>query len=239
MPMGARRQITFFDEPVNGGSWSPTGARKGVAYIRDSGGNENYQLEYLDPASADPVRLTDGRGRADTGVWSPDGTKYAFQWTVRTGVELRRLHRRSARSPHTRAGLRGALRRLECGRLVPGREVAAADPFRLGQRKLSLGLRPRDAREAGDRAVEGEGRPRRQLLARRQGRVLHFGPRQRVPHAALRRPRDGQGHAAHRPPEVGRGQPGALARRALPGLRRRTRTARAGSASWTSCSTRT
>ena len=86
MPMGARRQITFFDEPVNGGSWSPTGARKGVAYIRDSGGNENYQLEYLDPAVADPVRLTDGRGRADTGVWSPDGTKYAFQWTARTGV---------------------------------------------------------------------------------------------------------------------------------------------------------
>ena len=86
MPMGARRQITFFDEPVNGGSWSPTGARKGVAYIRDSGGDENYQLEYLDPAIADPVRLTDGRGRADTGVWSPDGTKYAFQWTARTGV---------------------------------------------------------------------------------------------------------------------------------------------------------
>lgn len=85
-PMGARRQLTFFDEPVNGGSWSPTGARKGVAYIRDAGGNENYQLEYLDPASADPVRLTDGNGRADRGVWSPDGTKYAFQWTVRSGV---------------------------------------------------------------------------------------------------------------------------------------------------------
>jgi dipeptidyl aminopeptidase/acylaminoacyl peptidase len=85
-PMGARRQITFFDEPVNGGSWSPTGARKGIAYVRDAGGNENYQLEYLDPASADPVRLTDGRGRADTGAWSPDGTKYAFQWTARTGV---------------------------------------------------------------------------------------------------------------------------------------------------------
>ncbi|MGH8241884.1 MAG: S9 family peptidase [Steroidobacteraceae bacterium] len=85
-PMGARRQITFFDEPVYGGSWSPTGARKGVAFIRDVGGNENYQLEYLDPASADPVRLTDGRGRADTGPWSPDGAKYAFQWTARDGV---------------------------------------------------------------------------------------------------------------------------------------------------------
>lgn len=85
-PLGARRQITFFDEPVNGGSWSPTGARKGIAYLRDAGGGENYQLEYLDPAAADPVRLTDGRGRADTGPWSPDGTKFAFQWTARNGV---------------------------------------------------------------------------------------------------------------------------------------------------------
>ena len=85
-PMGDRRQITFFDEPIRGGQWSPTGARKGIVYIRDAGGDENYQLEYLDPASPDPVRLTDGRGRAETGVWSPDGTKYAFQWTARNGV---------------------------------------------------------------------------------------------------------------------------------------------------------
>lgn len=85
-PMGDRRQITFFDEPVTNADWSPTGARKGVAYIRDVGGNENYQLEYLDPAAAEPVRLTDGRGRAGTGVWSADGTQYAFQWTARNGV---------------------------------------------------------------------------------------------------------------------------------------------------------
>jgi dipeptidyl aminopeptidase/acylaminoacyl peptidase len=86
-PMGARRQITFFDEPINGGDWSPTGARKGVVYLRDSGGDENYQLEMLDPAAGDPVRLTDGRGRAGSGVWSADGTRYAFPWTVRTGVQ--------------------------------------------------------------------------------------------------------------------------------------------------------
>ena len=84
--MGARRQLTFFDEPVTAGSWSPTGARKGVAYLRDVGGDENYQLEYLDPASADPIRLTDGRGRAGSGVWSTDGARYAFSWTVKTGV---------------------------------------------------------------------------------------------------------------------------------------------------------
>ena len=86
-PLGARRQLTFFDEPVSSGSWSPTGARKGVAYLRDVGGNENYQLEYLDPASGVPVALTDGRGRAGLGVWSADGTQVAFPWTARTGVQ--------------------------------------------------------------------------------------------------------------------------------------------------------
>ncbi len=87
LPLGARRQITFFDEPVEYGAWSPTGARKGVVYLRDSGGDENYQLEYLDPASLAPVRLTDGRGRAGGGAWSDDGTQYAFSWTARTGVQ--------------------------------------------------------------------------------------------------------------------------------------------------------
>jgi dipeptidyl aminopeptidase/acylaminoacyl peptidase len=85
-PMGARRQLTYFDEPIQGGTWSQTGARKGIAFLRDAGGDENYQLEYLDPGSPDPVRLTNGKGRANEGLWSPDGTKYAFPWTVRTGV---------------------------------------------------------------------------------------------------------------------------------------------------------
>ncbi len=86
-PMGARRQITFFDEPIGGGAWSPTGARQGIAYVRDSGGDENYQVEYLDPSDPVPVRLTDGRGRAGDVAWSPDGTKVAFTWTVKNGTD--------------------------------------------------------------------------------------------------------------------------------------------------------
>jgi dipeptidyl aminopeptidase/acylaminoacyl peptidase len=85
-PLGARRQITFFDEPIGGGAWSPTGARKGFAYRRDTGGDENYQVEFLDPAGAGPVRLTDGRGRASDPVWSADGTRVAFAWTARDGA---------------------------------------------------------------------------------------------------------------------------------------------------------
>ncbi|MGQ0430721.1 MAG: S9 family peptidase [Gammaproteobacteria bacterium] len=85
-PMGARRQITFFDEPINGGRWSPTGARDGLAYVRDAGGNENFQVEYLLPDALTPIRITDGRGRADQPVWSRDGTRFAFSWTARNGV---------------------------------------------------------------------------------------------------------------------------------------------------------
>ncbi|MEX1994783.1 MAG: S9 family peptidase [Steroidobacteraceae bacterium] len=86
-PMGDRRQITFFDEPIGGGAWSPTGARKGIAYARDTGGNENFQIEYLDPANPVPVRLTDGRGRAGNIEWSPDGTRIAFTWTAKNGTD--------------------------------------------------------------------------------------------------------------------------------------------------------
>jgi len=86
-PMGDRRQITFFDEPIGGGQWSPTGARKGIAYTRDVGGDENYQVEYLDLSNPVPVRLTDGRGRAGDVAWSPDGTKVAFTWTAKNGTD--------------------------------------------------------------------------------------------------------------------------------------------------------
>jgi dipeptidyl aminopeptidase/acylaminoacyl peptidase len=86
-PMGDRRQITFFDEPIGGGQWSPTGARKGIAYTHDVGGDENYQVEYLDLSNPVPVRLTDGRGRAGDVAWSPDGTKVAFTWTAKNGTD--------------------------------------------------------------------------------------------------------------------------------------------------------
>lgn len=86
-PLGQRRQITFFDEPVTGGKWSPTGARSGVAIARDVGGDENFQLEYLDPARGGPARLTDGRGRVDSFAWSSAGTRLAFTWTARNGID--------------------------------------------------------------------------------------------------------------------------------------------------------
>src|ERR1700741_2015782 len=36
-PLGDRQQLTFFHEPLGGGGWEPTGARKGIAHVRDVG----------------------------------------------------------------------------------------------------------------------------------------------------------------------------------------------------------
>jgi dipeptidyl aminopeptidase/acylaminoacyl peptidase len=219
-PMGARRQITFFDEPVNGGSWSPTGARKGITYVRDAGGNENYQLEYLDPASADPVRLTDGRGRAESGAWSPDGTKYAFQWTARTGVATdvyiddpldRRTPELVFEAPEV--GWNAADWSPDGKSLLLIHYVSANESY----------LWTYDLATRGKREIEpSKAKAARGGLFSRDGKggVHHLGPGQRVPDAALRRARERQGDAAHRPFEMGHRRDCAVARRALPRLRR-------------------
>ena len=46
MPMGARRQITFYDEPVGGASADPDG--DGFVFGKDTGGDEFFQ-GYLSP----------------------------------------------------------------------------------------------------------------------------------------------------------------------------------------------
>ena len=194
MPMGARRQITFFDEPMNGGSWSPTGARKGVVYIRDSGGDENYQLEYLDPASANPVRLTDGRGRADTGVWSQDGTQLRIPVDGDAPASQPTSTSTIRSTAWRRVGLRGAEVGWDVADWSPDGKSLLIDPLRVGQRELLSApttSRPPEKQEIEPSKVKAAAR--RQFLARRQGRVLHVRSRQRVPHAALRGPRDGQG----------------------------------------------
>ena len=43
MPMGARTQITFFDEPVGGGTFEPNEGKYFI-FSRDAGGNEFGQL---------------------------------------------------------------------------------------------------------------------------------------------------------------------------------------------------
>ena len=84
-PLGARKQITFFEEPVSNASYEPT---KGdyIIYSKDSGGNEFGQLYKLDLKTLQSTLLTDG-GRSQNGgvAWKKDGSGFYFSSTMRNG----------------------------------------------------------------------------------------------------------------------------------------------------------
>ena len=77
MPGGARRQLTFFDEPVRGGGYRPV-TGECVIFSRDTGGGEQFQLYRLDLADGRTTLLTDGTSRNLGGVWSKDGRRLAY-----------------------------------------------------------------------------------------------------------------------------------------------------------------
>ena len=82
MPLGARQQITFEEEPISG-SWSPAGDV--LVASKDTGGNEFYQLYTVRNGAL--VLLTDGRSRNSFGAWSPDGRLIGYSSTRRTGAD--------------------------------------------------------------------------------------------------------------------------------------------------------
>lgn len=85
MPLGARKQITFFDEPVNIASYEPTKGEY-LIYSKDTGGNEFGQLYRLDLKTLESKLLTDG-GRSQNGgvTWKKDGSGIYFTSTKRNG----------------------------------------------------------------------------------------------------------------------------------------------------------
>jgi dipeptidyl aminopeptidase/acylaminoacyl peptidase len=84
-PLGARTQLTFFDEPVGGGLWEPRTGRY-FLFTKDVGGNEFGQIYRYDVATGRSEMLTPG-GRSQNGgiVWSHDGTRIAYGSTRRNG----------------------------------------------------------------------------------------------------------------------------------------------------------
>jgi len=84
-PLGARTQITFFDEPVGGAKYEPTKGEY-LIYSKDIGGNEFGQLFKLDLKTLKSTLLTDG-GRSQNGgvTWRKDGKGFYYNSTKRNG----------------------------------------------------------------------------------------------------------------------------------------------------------
>ena len=82
---GARRQITFFKEPIDGATICPDPARNGFLFTKDIGGNEFYQVFYYDIDKGNHEMLTDGVSRNGGFSWSNKGDKFVYYSTKRNG----------------------------------------------------------------------------------------------------------------------------------------------------------
>jgi dipeptidyl aminopeptidase/acylaminoacyl peptidase len=76
-----RQQLTFFNEPVRGVQINPSPLYPGFLFLKDVGGNENYQLFHFDLKNKKYRMLSDGESRNTSPVWSRSGTKYAYAST--------------------------------------------------------------------------------------------------------------------------------------------------------------
>ena len=84
-PLGNRKQITFFDEPVNSADYEPTKGEY-LVYSKDIGGNEFGQLFRLDLKTMQSTLLTDGGRSQNGGIrWKKDGSGFYFSSTKRNG----------------------------------------------------------------------------------------------------------------------------------------------------------
>lgn len=83
-PGADRRQISFEQEPIPGGSFAP---KRGDVLVvqKDVGGNEFFQLYTL--ANGQLTLLTDGKSRNEFGAWSHDGGLIGYSSTRRTGAD--------------------------------------------------------------------------------------------------------------------------------------------------------
>ena len=84
---GARKQITFFKEPIGGASVCPDPSINGFLFAKDIGGNEFYQVFYYDLDSANYDMLTDGVSRHGGFSWSNKGDKFVYYSTKRNGKD--------------------------------------------------------------------------------------------------------------------------------------------------------
>lgn len=87
-PGGARKQVTFFKEPVGDGSFCPDPARHGFMFNKDIGGNEFDQLYWFDLATGKYEMISDGsRSQNSLPLWNRKGDKFITVSTRRNGKD--------------------------------------------------------------------------------------------------------------------------------------------------------
>jgi dipeptidyl aminopeptidase/acylaminoacyl peptidase len=86
MPGGARTQLTFFPDRIDGATYEPN---KGDYFIftKGAGGNEFNQNYRYDFATGDVTLLTDGKSRNSGPSWSTKGDRAAYTSTRRNGAD--------------------------------------------------------------------------------------------------------------------------------------------------------
>lgn len=87
-PAYDRKQITFFNEPINGAKYSPDSSKLGFVFGMDNGGGEFYQYYWFDEETGRNTLITDGKSRNQSFTFSPRGDKAAFYSTKRNGKDF-------------------------------------------------------------------------------------------------------------------------------------------------------
>jgi dipeptidyl aminopeptidase/acylaminoacyl peptidase len=77
-PMGARTQLTFYEERVTGASVRPGDGQ--ILFTRDVGGDENYAGFLLDNATGRTRQITQVGTRNEGFIWSDDGAQIAWSY---------------------------------------------------------------------------------------------------------------------------------------------------------------
>jgi dipeptidyl aminopeptidase/acylaminoacyl peptidase len=86
MPLGMRKQLTFFPERVGSGSYAPIGGQSFI-FSKDVGGNEFNQTYRYDLNTGNTTLLTDGKSRNSLGTWANKTDRIAYSSTRRTGKD--------------------------------------------------------------------------------------------------------------------------------------------------------
>jgi len=76
-PLGMRRQLTFYPEPIGGAAMRPDGSGQ-FAFGKDSGGDEFFQAYLFDPKSGAATAFTEPGTRNQSVTWSRDGKTVAW-----------------------------------------------------------------------------------------------------------------------------------------------------------------